>query len=285
MDTNRAVSLVKKTVKILVIAVLAAVIFVSGFELWKISAVYISEAKTKGSLAQYRPGGAYNGAPAGSLPAPGNDAENSASGNNSADINNAGKSVHADTDSHRYVKVIVNQSIVDMRNEVNRAAVGWLTIPETRIDYPFVLGADNSYYLGRDIYGNDAVAGTLFMDCRCSADFTDFNTIIYGHNMKNNSMFGDLSHFADTWFFENNRYGTIYLDDGTYTLEIFAYMVVSAEDKVIYNPAVDRTGLYEYAEKYARNYRTPDLSANVVTLSTCGYEFSGARIVLLANIT
>ena len=278
MKASKSIQVAKKTIKVMIIVILAAAALVSAFELCKICATYITEAVTKGNLAPFRPDSADGNNPESSPQA---STANLISG---LDMPDAGSSAPAFVGSPQHERIIVNQSIVDLRDEVNPDVIGWLTIPDTRVDYPFVLCADNSYYLDRDLYGKDAAAGTLFMDFRCSEDLSDFNTIVYGHNMKNNSMFGDLSHFADTWFFDNNRYGTIFLDDGTYTLVIFAYMVVSATDEVVYDPAVDSAEYYEYAAKYARNYRTPDTSANVVTLSTCGYEFSGVRIVLLANI-
>ena len=290
MKISRAATFAKKIMMVMVVTFLAAAIFVSGFQLRKISAVYLNEAATRESLTQYRPGDSASEHHADDSALSEDNSAYTSGNTDDASLSAAAESADAEnamTDAGGLLreKVIVNQSIVDLRDEVNPDVVGWLTIPDTRIDYPFALGDDNSYYLGRDMYGNDAVAGTLFMDCRCSADLSDFNTIIYGHNMKNNSMFGDLSHFADTWFFENNRRGTIFLDDGTYTLEIFAYMVVSAEDKVVYDPMIESAAYYKYAAEYARNYRAPAVpSANVVTLSTCGYEFSGARIVLLANV-
>ena len=273
----KTATLLIKMIKILAIILLTAIITMSGFELWKISAVYLSEAKIKEDMTAYRPGGAEPGSRAAERRAA--DMTMSANGGNGlfpvSEMSSGAYSVDAP---------IVNQGIIDMQNEVNDHIVGWLTIHETNIDYPFVLGTDNSFYLNKDLQGKEAASGSLFMDYRCSADFTGFNTIIYGHNMKNKSMFGDLSQFADSWFFENNRYGAIWLAGGTYSLEIFAYMVVSADDTNIYDPASDSTGLVSYAEKNARNFRAPGEVANVVTLSTCGYEFDGARIVVLGNL-
>ena len=179
---------------------------------------------------------------------------------------------------------VTNQHIVDLQNEVNRHIVGWLTIPDTGIDYPFVLPPDNSYYLKKDLYGNYAEAGSIFMDYRCSAAFTDFNTIIYGHNMRNNSMFGDLRLFADESFFDSNLRGTIFLKDRTYTLDFFAYMIVRSDNKVIYEVPGNRIELLRYIKENARNYREPYKSSRIVTLSTCSSESNDARIVLIAVI-
>jgi len=180
----------------------------------------------------------------------------------------------------------LNQSIIELQKKYPDA-VGWLTVPNTNIDYPFVQGKDNAYYLRRDINGDYALAGTIFMDYRCDRGFTSSNTIIYGHHMKNGSMFGTLKAFADKEFFDANRSGFIYLPHETLTLEFFAYMVIDpAAEKEIYSP--ERSGTYiEYVKQNARHSRDASLadSDRVVTLSTCAYEFDNARMVLLAWAT
>ena len=176
----------------------------------------------------------------------------------------------------------VDQGVAGLRAEYPDA-VGWLTVPGTRIDYPFVQARDNDYYLRRDLDGNDAMAGTLFLDCRCDISASP-NLIIYGHNMKNGSMFGTLKSFADKAFFEANTYGTIYLPEGTLRLEFFAYLVVQATDEAVYG--VERgEGYLDYVRGSARQYRDIGLAGGdrVVTLSTCSYEFNNARMVLLAK--
>ena len=176
----------------------------------------------------------------------------------------------------------VNWAVIGLR-EKYPDAVGWLTVPGTRIDYPFVQARDNDYYLRRDLDGSDAMAGTLFMDYRCGLAASP-NVIIYGHHMKNGSMFGTLKSFADSAFFEANTHGAIYLPDETLRLEFFAYMVVKATDEVIYG--VERgEGYLDYVRSSARQYRDVGLAGGdrVVTLSTCSYEFNNARMVLLAK--
>jgi len=177
-----------------------------------------------------------------------------------------------------------NQSVIGLRAKYPDAA-GWLTVPGTNIDYPFVQSKDNDYYLRRDLDGRYAFAGTLFMDCRCAPDFTAQNTIIYGHHMKNGSMFGGLKAFADKDFFDENRGGTIFLPYTTLSLEFFAYLVIPSGDGTIYSPAPGEEYL-DYVKQNARNYRDIGLTGEdrVVTLSTCAYEFDDARMVLLAKM-
>jgi len=178
----------------------------------------------------------------------------------------------------------INQSVIDLLTNYPDA-IGWLTVPNTKIDYPFVQGKDNDYYLRRDINGGYALAGTLFLDYRCEKDFTSRNTIIYGHHMKNGSMLGTLKGFTDKDFFDSNTHGYIYLPHDTLTLEFFAYLVIDpATEKEIYNPMPSGDFL-DYVKQNARHYRAVSLTGDdrLVTLSTCAYEFDNARMVLLAR--
>jgi len=179
----------------------------------------------------------------------------------------------------------INQSVIDLRAEYPDA-VGWLAVPGTKIDYPFVQSKDNDTYLRRDLNGEHATAGTLFMDCRCAPDFMSQNSIIYGHHMKNGSMFGTLKAFADKNFFETHRVGTVHLPRETLTLEFFAYMVVRSTDAEIYSPEPGES-FPAYIRQNARLYRDIGLTDRdrVVTLSTCSYEFDGARMVLLGRVS
>ena len=80
----------------------------------------------------------------------------------------------------------------DVLSKENQDVIGWLYCPDTSINYPVVQAADNEYYLHRLLDDSKNAAGTLFMDYRNSADLSDWNSVIYGHNMKNGSMFGSL---------------------------------------------------------------------------------------------
>ena len=174
----------------------------------------------------------------------------------------------------------VNRSVIDLQAKYPDIA-GWLTVPGTKIDYPFVWHEDNDHYLRRDLNGDYALAGTLFLDSRCSPDFSARNTIIYGHHMKNGSMFGTLKAFADKDFFDANTSGTIYLPRQTLALEFFAYMIVKSTDQRIYGE-LD----LGYVEQNARQYRDvgPEGAGRVVVLSSCSYEFNDARMVLIARV-
>ena len=89
-----------------------------------------------------------------------------------------------------------SQMDLDKLRALNPDTVGWITMDRTVIDYPVVQGKDNDYYLRRLYSGEKGYAGSIFMDAGNAPDFSDRNTLIFGHNMKSGSMFGTLQNFA-----------------------------------------------------------------------------------------
>ncbi|MCL2200340.1 MAG: class B sortase [Oscillospiraceae bacterium] len=183
----------------------------------------------------------------------------------------------------------INQSIIDLK-EKHPGVVGWLRVPNTGIDHPFAQGDNNDYYLHIDLDKNYLVSGTLFMDYRNDDGFNDFNTIIFGHNMRNGSMFGTLINFDDEEFFNASSKGLIFAADETYEIEFMAWVVVAADDAVIYNSMfandVEQAEFLDYVKSVARNYREIGAGAGdrFITLSTCNYEFDDARMALIGRI-
>jgi len=166
----------------------------------------------------------------------------------------------------------------------NPDIVGWISVPYTNIDYPIVQAKDNDYYLRRDLNGDFAQAGTVFMDCRCAKD-GDGYSIIYGHNMKSGSMFGTLKRFEEESFFNSHPEGRILLENGWYYIEFFAFLIVSHNDAIVYGQP-QAPDLMTYLARQAKHYRPSILAAEdrLVALSTCSYVFEGARMVLLGKI-
>lgn len=107
--------------------------------------------------------------------------------------------------------------------EVNEDVYAWITVPGTVIDYPILQHAtDNTYYLNYNIDGSYGYPGCIYTENLNSKDFTDNNTVIYGHNMKNGSMFSGLHKFEDASFFEENTKVYIYTPEKEYEYTIFA---------------------------------------------------------------
>lgn len=174
---------------------------------------------------------------------------------------------------------------------INPDVVGWVSLDNTRVDFPVLQGASNLTYINTDVYGNFALAGSIFLDSRNSRDFSDSYCLLYGHHMANGNMFGDLDLYKDEDFFRANRTGTLILPEKTYNLEIISCMLVGASDDYIFEPDSTRyniNSLLQYAETKSlfvnedvltRAKETEDLQ--ILALSTCSSEFTDARTIVL----
>lgn len=177
----------------------------------------------------------------------------------------------------------------EILRETNADIIGWLYCEDTPINYPIVQGADNDYYLHRLPDGTYNSSGTIFMDCRSSADFSDLNTIVYGHNMMNDSMFGTLPNYKEQSYYEEHPFLWLLTPDADYKLELIAGYVTGDNDDIYsgVQTAEELLALVEYAAD--RSTFSSDLALagddRVVTLSTCSYEYENARYVLLGRLT
>ena len=179
-------------------------------------------------------------------------------------------------------------------SEINPDYAGWLRVLGTKVDYPVVFGETNETYLYRDFYGEENKAGTLFYD-----ETTDFsqkgNCIIYGHKMKDNTMFGSLDKFKEENFFKNNGYVKLEDINGTYVYRIFAVMVLpgnSDSDSFIniqkWNNQLNeeetekmKKTIKERASIYQEPLKTRD--DTFLFLVTCDYSRENGRLVLVAR--
>lgn len=162
---------------------------------------------------------------------------------------------------------------------INDEIYAWIYVPETKIDYPVAQSKkDDSYYLHYNMNREPEFAGCIYTE-KCNAkDFSDPNTIIYGHNMKNKSMFGGLHYFEDREFFDKNPYFYIYTPSEIRTYQIFA--AYEYDDRNIMNSydfEVEETFQYYIDSIYQvnsvkKNIREEIAVTNkdhIVTLSTC----------------
>lgn len=133
------------------------------------------------------------------------------------------------TENGKQVSLPVMNNPIDFTElkQINQDICGWLRIRAIDISYPLVQGEDNDYYLHRTFEGESNFAGCLFLNYTNKTDFTDQNTIIYGHNMKNGSMFGKLKQFGIDETFQKSKYFWIFTPDFIYQYRIFSAMVVN----------------------------------------------------------
>lgn len=171
---------------------------------------------------------------------------------------------------------------------VNKEVVGWITIPDTAIDYPLLQHVDNNYYLSYDLNNELSVYGSIYIDHRNSPSLHNQNTLIYGHNMNNGSMFHDLLRFKEEDFFTSHPY--LYIDDlyERHTYEVFAVYVVNADVETVEVAYPNDEDFLSYLEAcQERSLYSKDMNFTaqdeIVTLVTCSYELSNARTLVQAR--
>ena len=160
----------------------------------------------------------------------------------------------------------------------------WLKMDNTKIDYPVVQSNDNSYYLDRDFNKNYLAAGSIFMDFRNDFD-SDKSVVIYGHNMRNNTMFGELDNFKRESFFKDNNKFKIEYKDKTYTYEVFSVYIGDASENFVEVSFDSDEEYIDYLNRIkSKSLFKSDIEVSnkdkIVTLYTCSYEFDGARTVV-----
>jgi sortase B len=163
-------------------------------------------------------------------------------------------------------------------------AVGWLTLDGTQVDYPIMQGSDNNAYLNKDPYGNYSLSGSLFLDASNSPDFTDQYSMIYGHHMEHNSMFGALDEYLKPEYFEKHRSGSIIIGNKSYKLVLFAALECSAYQKEIFD--VKNGGALNYIRANASILYADDVTDydQILAMSTCQEADSDQRTVIFAVI-
>lgn len=172
-------------------------------------------------------------------------------------------------------------------HDISNDAVAWIYAPDTCINYVIAQGEDNNYYLDHMLDGESSSSGTLFMDSYNAPDFTDWNTIIYGHHMKNGTMFAALEKYKEQEYYENHPEMYLYTPGGRYRLEILAAALVQATDEIYSIPGTEEDKeqiLWHIQEKsYIKTNVTPEKGNRLVTLSTCSYDYTDARFVVVGR--
>lgn len=163
--------------------------------------------------------------------------------------------------------------------ETNEDIYAWIDIPDTNIHYPIVQSqTDDSYYLNHTIEGAEGYPGSIYTERLNAKDFSDFNTVIYGHDMKDGSMFKDLHKFEDADFFNQHEEVVIYTETEKKVYKIFASVVYDDRHILYYynNQNVeDRKDFLQsiYESRNMKNQIRSDVSvdenSHIITLSTC----------------
>ena len=190
----------------------------------------------------------------------------------------------------------VDDSLFGQLKAINKDITAWITLPNTAIDYPVMQGKTNYSYINKDVYGNFALAGSIFLDSRNNSDYSDLYNLLYGHNMSHHKMFGDINLYKDKDFFKENTLGILILPDGNHIIESLSVIVTPASDSGLMNPEnwnhLEGEEIYHMVQENALFTCEEGLEAlqekldagetpRLLSLSTCSDEFTDARTILL----
>lgn len=185
-----------------------------------------------------------------------------------------------------YADALQNMDFVALR-EKNEDVLGWIVIPNTKLSYPLVQGEDNEYYLNHTWRKSYNSVGAIFMECKCSADLSDYNTIIYGHRMNNRSMFGILLNYKNQSYWEEHPRVYITDDSGTHIYEIFAAHEVELNSPTYWLGVTTQEHRQEFIDfalerSVIDTGIVPTVDDQFVTLSTCTGSGHDTRWVVQA---
>lgn len=171
--------------------------------------------------------------------------------------------------------------------EVNSDVLGWILIPGTNLSYPLLQGDDNQYYLNHTWRKSYNSVGAIFMECRNSADLSDFNTIIYGHRMNNRSMFGILHQYSSQSYWKAHPYIYITDDNGSHRYQVFAAYEVStsgAAYQISFSGDASKQAFLDecLSQSVIDTGVTPHVYDKILTLSTCTGDGHATRWVVQA---
>ena len=170
---------------------------------------------------------------------------------------------------------------VDFSNllKINDDIIGWIYMEDTVVNYPLLQGENNLYYLDKTLYKKYLASGSIYLDCDNEPDFSDAHSIIFGHNMKNHTMFGDLSDLRDEDYLKEHPYVDLILTDGTWMrYEICSVYRAHVEDGTFRAPLNKAKNFKPFMELITEKNMHADSELDlpvvqeddkVLTLSTC----------------
>jgi len=179
--------------------------------------------------------------------------------------------------------------------EENNDLIGWLSIEDMVIDYPVMQCEDDEYYLHHDFYGNKDKYGCLYVRNMADVDTPDTNFIIYGHNMRDGSMFGDLDLYQEESFYLEHSmisFDTLYEERTYEIIAVFRSRVYKESEDVFKYYRFYTAGTEEEFDSFYRNVKelslydtgvTAEFGDTFLTLSTCAYHVKDGRLAVVAK--
>ena len=174
---------------------------------------------------------------------------------------------------------------------INPEVIAWLTVYGTNIDYPVVQSDDNMKYVNTNAEGQYSLTGAIFLGAGFCGDFCGFESMLYGHHMEGNVMFGEIADFVGKEMFDTHKYGNLYFDEKDHGLEFFAFVQTDAYDGTIFTANVQeekgKQSFLDHLRSKAVHWRDIGIALDdrIVLLSTCSSSSTNGRDILAGRIT
>lgn len=164
----------------------------------------------------------------------------------------------------------------------NDDIVGWIYCENTKINYPVVQGKDNEEYVHTLVNKKNGSSGTLFIDYRNDRNVTEGNTIIYGHNMKNGTMFATIKKYKNQSFYDEHKEMYYLTPEKSYKLELFSGYTTNIDSDIYDLTKLDQNKIDELKRKsdFENDIEVKE-EDKILTLSTCAYDYEDARYILM----
>ena len=167
----------------------------------------------------------------------------------------------------------------------------WITMYDTKIDYPVLQGSNDLFYASHDVYKKSSLTGSIYLAAANSPDFSDSYNLIYGHHMDGDVMFGTLDHYTDEGYLKTHKTGVIVSQDKVFDLEVIAVILTDAYAAELYAPGGDQMAdVMEFIREgigdstvYFDSAAAEGASA-IVALSTCESSQTNGRLVVVARM-
>ena len=174
--------------------------------------------------------------------------------------------------------------------EINPDVVGWLSLEDTVINYPIVQGSDNEYYLHHLFTKEYNNTGCIFMDVDNAKDFSDLNTVLYAHHMRNGSMFAELEGYRDQEYYNTHKELVLQTPSGNYLVEPFAGLLTDGYSDYIQIGFQDSDSFLSYVNQMRSQSTfqsdvTITAEDRILTMSTCRYDVDNGRYAVFAKLT
>ena len=174
--------------------------------------------------------------------------------------------------------------------EINPDVTGWLILDGTVINYPIVQGTDNEYYLHHLFTGEANNTGCIFMDVDNAKDFSDRNTILYAHHMRNGSMFAELEGYRKQDYYETHKELLLQTPTQNYRVQPFAGLLTDGYSDYIQLEFADDESFLSYVNNMiASSTFQSDVKIGpedrILTMSTCRYDVENGRYAVFAKLT